>query len=122
MADIFQERIDSCLKSLHQAYEGRYDQEKRGPLQSGIEVPRERQFVGFEAYKQAIDSGVDVVLLTTFPHFRPPQFEYAVEKGKHVFMEKPVAVDAPGIRRVLAANEVAKKKNLKVVDLARRAG
>jgi hypothetical protein len=66
-----------------------------------IDVPPERRFLGFDAYRQAIDSGVDVVILTTPPHFRPMQFEYAAQQGKHVFMEKPVAVDAPGIRRVL---------------------
>ena len=77
-------------------------------------MPRERQFTGFDAFKQAIDSGVDWVILATSPHFRPQQFEYAVRQGKHVFMEKPLAVDAPGIRQVLAAAEEAKKKGLKV--------
>ena len=81
---------------------------------AAVQVAKDRQFVGFQAYKQAIDSGVDVVLLTTFPHFRPEQFEYAVAQGKHVFMEKPVAVDAPGVRRILETNKLAKQKNLKV--------
>ena len=83
--------------------------------------PTERQFVGFDAYKQAIDSGADLVILATPPGFRPMHFEAAVKAGKHIFMEKPVAVDAPGVRRVLAANEEAKKKNLMVaVGLQRR--
>ena len=69
-------------------------------------MPPERRFVGFDAYKQAIDCGVDMVLLTTYPHFRPIHFEYAVEKGKHVFMEKPVAVDVPEIGRASCRERV----------------
>src|SRR5712664_4786344 len=77
-------------------------------------------FIGFDAYKHAIASA-DVVVLATPPGFRPLHFEEAVRQGKHVFMEKPVAVDGPGVRRVLAAAEEAKKKNLKVgVGLQRR--
>ena len=78
-----------------------------------VDVPKERQFVGFEAYKDAI-SAADVVLLTSPPGFRPMHFEEAVRQGKHAFMEKPLATDAPGIRRLIAANAEAKKKNLKV--------
>ena len=86
-----------------------------------IDVPPERQFTGLDAYRKAIDSGVDVVLLAQPPGYRPQHFEYAIRAGKHVFMEKPVATDAAGIRRVLAAAEEAKKKNLKVgVGLQRR--
>jgi len=77
-----------------------------------VQVPPERRFVGFDAYQKAIDSGVDVVILATPPGFRPMHFEAAVKAGKHVFMEKPVAVDAYGVRKVLAAAEEAKKKNL----------
>ena len=85
-----------------------------------VDVPKDRQFFGFDGYKQAI-SAADVVVLTTPPGFRPMQFEEAVRQGKNVFMEKPVATDAPGIRKVLAAAEEAKKKNLKVcVGLQRR--
>ena len=75
---------------------------------SAIDVPPGRRFVGFDAYKQVIASGVDVVLLCTPPHFRPIHLEAAVEAGKHVFAEKPVAVDAPGVRSVLATCERAK--------------
>jgi len=79
-----------------------------------VDVPQERRFSGFDAYKNAIDSA-DVVLLCTPPGFRPTHFEYAVKQGKHVFMEKPVAVDGPGIRKVIEAAKVADQKKLKVV-------
>ncbi len=75
-------------------------------------MPEERKFVGFDAYQKAIDAGCDLVILATPPGFRPIHFEAAVKAGKHVFMEKPVATDAPGVRQVLAAAEEAKKKNL----------
>ena len=72
-------------------------------------------FAGLDAYKKVMEmDNVDLVLLTTSPGFRPLHFEHAVNKGKHVFMEKPVATDGAGVRRVLAANEEAKKKNLMV--------
>ena len=81
-----------------------------------VEVPPERQFVGLDGFKKAIDSldKGDVVLLATPPAFRPIHLEYAVQKGVNVFMEKSFAVDAPGIRRVLRAGEEATQKNLKV--------
>src|SRR5207244_8577045 len=78
-----------------------------------VEVPAENQFVGFDAYKHAI-ALADVVILATPPGFRPIQFEEAVRQGKNIFTEKPVATDAPGIRRFMAAVEESKKKNLKV--------
>lgn len=112
MADAFQDRLESSLSVMkrgeavsHGSAEG---------LRDRIDVPQERQFVGLDAYRQAIDSGVDVVLLAEPPGFRPEHFEYAVQAGKHVFMEKPVASDAHGVRRVLAAAREAKAKNLKV--------
>lgn len=114
MADVFEDKLELSLESLQKGQEGRYDRDKHEGFAARIDVPPERRFVGWDAYKQAIDSGVDLVILTTFPHFRPMQYEYAVAKGKHVFMEKPVAVDAAGIRKILAANEIAKQKNLKV--------
>ncbi len=70
----------------------------------------ETTYSGLDAYKKAIDTDCDLVVIATPPGFRPQQFEYAVAKNKHVFMEKPVATDAPGIRRVLAAVEESKKK------------
>ena len=75
-----------------------------------VDVRPERRFVGFDAYRKLIDSGVDVVLLCTPPHFRPLHLRAAVEAGKHVFAEKPVAVDAPGVRSVLETCELAKSQ------------
>ncbi|MGM9478823.1 Gfo/Idh/MocA family oxidoreductase [Pedobacter sp. GSP4] len=102
MADAFQDRLDSSFQSLNSKFAAKMD------------VPKERQFVGFDAYLKAIPLA-DVVLLTTPPGFRPIHFEEAVKQNKQIFMEKPVAVDAPGIRKVLAAAEEAKKKKLNVV-------
>ncbi len=102
MADAFQQRLDISLRAL----------ESR--LGDKVDVPKERQFVGLDAYQNAIDCDVDMVLLCTPPGFRPAHFEAAVKADKHVFMEKPVAVDAPGVRRILAANQEAKKKGLAV--------
>ena len=78
-----------------------------------LDVKVENQFIGFDAYKKAI-ALADIVILATPPGFRPMMFEEAVRQGKHVFMEKPVCVDAPGFRKVMAAAQEAKKKNLKV--------
>jgi len=102
MADAFADRLEGSLAEIERARPGQVD------------VPKARRFLGFEAYKKAIDVDCDVVLLCTQPGFRPWHFEYAVSRGRHVFMEKPVAVDAPGVRKVLAAAEEAKKKQLKV--------
>ncbi len=106
MGDAFEDRLQLSLKSLNKI-EG---------LESKIDVPKERQFVGFDAYKQVLASGVDVVLLTTPPHFRPLHLQAAVAAGKHVFAEKPCAVDAPGVHSVLRSCEEAKKKNVAVVS------
>ena len=102
MADVFKDNLERSLSNLSQKHKDRVD------------VPPDRQFVGFEAYKQAIPLG-DVVVLATPPGFRPMQFEEAVKQGKHVFTEKPVASDPPGVRRFLAAAQESKQKNLKVV-------
>ena len=111
MADAFKDRLDTSFNILKKA-EG---------LAEKIDVPEDRRFVGFDAYKQALDAGVDLVILATPPGFRPIHFSAAVASGKHVFMEKPVATDAGGVRKVLAAAEEAKKKNLGVgVGLQRR--
>ncbi|MBI5394368.1 MAG: Gfo/Idh/MocA family oxidoreductase [Verrucomicrobia bacterium] len=101
VADVSAERVTTCLKYLQQQ------------CPRHIDVPRERQFVGFDAYQKAIPFG-DMALLCTPPGFRPMQFEAAVAASKHVFMETPVAVDAPGFRRILAANLEAKKRGLVV--------
>ncbi len=79
-----------------------------------VQVAPDKIFEGLDAYQKVIDSGVDLVILATPPGFRPIHFEYAVKAGKHVFMEKPVAVDAPGVRQVIEANKIAKEKKLKV--------
>ncbi|WP_285011165.1 Gfo/Idh/MocA family protein [Pedobacter faecalis] len=102
MADAFEDRLEKSYSTLADRFKDK------------ISVPKERRFIGFDGYKKAI-ALADVVLLTTPPGFRPMHFEEAVKQGKHVFMEKPVAVDAPGIRRVLAAAELAKQKKLNVV-------
>jgi predicted dehydrogenase len=81
-----------------------------------VDVADDRCFVGFDAYKQVIDSGVDLVVLAAPPGFRPQHIDYAVAAGKHIFAEKPVAVDAPGVRSVLKSCAEAKKKNLAVVS------
>ena len=86
-----------------------------------VDVPAERFFTGLDAYKHAIDVDCDVVVIATPPGFKPQQFEYAVNKGRHVFMEKPVASDAPGVKRVMDSVEESKKKNLMVaIGLQRR--
>jgi len=105
LGDAFPDRIDGCLKSL---------QENRD-LAGKIDVPAEQKFTGFDAYKKVTDA-CDVVLLATPPHFRPLHLKYAIEQGKHVFAEKPIAVDAPGVRSVLETCELAKKKKLSVVS------
>lgn len=104
MADVFDNRLQSSLANLKQGHANQ------------IEVPPERQFIGMDGFKKAIDSldKGDLVMLTTPPAFRPIHFEYAAQKGVNVFMEKSFAVDAPGIRRVLKTGELAKEKNLKV--------
>jgi myo-inositol 2-dehydrogenase / D-chiro-inositol 1-dehydrogenase len=79
-----------------------------------VQVPEEHKFTGFDGYKKAI-ALADVVILTTPPGFRPIHFEEAVRQGKHIFTEKPMAVDAPGVRKVLEAAEIAKQKKLNVV-------
>ena len=99
MADAFEDRLEGAFDQLKKRYKDRVD------------VPKARKFVGFDAYKAAIDAA-DVVILATPPGFRPGHFEYAVAQGKHVFMEKPVAVDAEGVRKVIAAAKEADKKKL----------
>ncbi len=118
MADAFEDRLNSSLKTLSEQF----------PAQ--VAVPAERRFTGLDGFKRAMDAvdAGDVVLLATPPAFRPMHLEYAVQRGRHVFMEKSFAVDAPGVRRVLKAGERAVEKNVKVAgglmwrhDLARRA-
>jgi predicted dehydrogenase len=109
VADAFQGKAEGVVASMSKRFKDKVD------------VSPDHVFSGLDAYKKAIDTDCDLVVIATPPGFRPQQFEYAVAKGKHVFMEKPVATDAPGVRRVLAAVEESKKKNLMVgVGLQRR--
>ena len=104
MADLYEDRLKRAHKSLSEKFPDK------------VEVSTDAQFVGFDAYKKAIDTlrPGDVAMLTGYAGFRPGQLEYAVEKGVNVFMEKSFAADAPGCRRVIAASEVADKKGLKI--------
>lgn len=104
MADIFQDSLESSHKNLMDE-----NPEK-------ILVDEEHKFVGFDAYKKVLQSDVDVVVLATPPSFRPAHLEACIEAGKHVFCEKPVAVDAPGVRRVIASAKKAKEKGLAVMS------
>jgi predicted dehydrogenase len=101
MADIARDRLDKSLQILKTQHPDQVD------------VSMANQFVGFDAYKHAI-AQADLVFVTTPQGFHPYHLAEAVKQGKHVFVEKPLAVDAPGVRRVLAAAEEAKKKNLKI--------
>ena len=104
MADLFEPRLKSSHANLIRGHKDK------------IDVPPERQFVGFDAYKKAIDclAPGDVALLTTHAAFRPMHFEYAVKKGVNVFAEKSFATDSPNVRRWLKTAELSEKKNLKV--------
>ena len=106
LGDTFRDRLDGSLASLRRSAD----------LANKIDVPAARQFTGFDAYRQVIGSGVDVVLLCTPPHFRPAQLRAAVMAGKHVFAEKPVAVDGPGVRSVLASAAEARRRRLSIVS------
>ena len=101
MGDVFEDQLKSSLGQLQRNKE----------IASKIDVKPDMCFTGFDAYKKVIDAS-DVVLLTTPPHFRPMQLKAAVEAGKHVFAEKPLAVDAPGVRSVIETVAKAKEKKL----------
>ena len=105
VGDAFLDRAKGCLARLQK-------NEKHG---AQVEVDADHVFDGFDNFKKVIDS-CDVVILTTPPHFRPEHFAYAIQQGKHCFVEKPVAVDAPGIRSVMETSRLAKEKNLAVVS------
>ncbi|MDR0844157.1 MAG: Gfo/Idh/MocA family oxidoreductase, partial [Tannerella sp.] len=85
-----------------------------------IDIPADKRFVGLDAYKQVIDSGVDMVIVATPPNFRPIIFQYAVEKGKHAFLEKPICVDPVGYRTIVATAKQAAAKGLSVVTGTQR--
>jgi predicted dehydrogenase len=103
-ADAFGDRLESSIAEL-----------KGLAVGPRVDVPKDRQYTGFDAYKHVIDQ-VDMVLLTTPPHFRPIHLAYAVEKGINAFVEKPMAVDGPGLRKFIQAVKDAKAKNLSLVN------
>ena len=105
MADAFEDRLEQSLQTI---------EAEDTDLSARVDVPSESRFVGFDAYREVIPR-VDVVILTTPPAFRPMHFEAAIAADKQVFMEKPVATDAPGVRSVLETGEIAKRKKLNVV-------
>jgi myo-inositol 2-dehydrogenase/D-chiro-inositol 1-dehydrogenase len=107
VGDAFMQRCEQAVRNWASDSELKGDQER-------IKVG-DRKFAGLDAYKQVIDSGVDLVILATPPGFRPPHLEYAIEKGKHIFCEKPVAVDSAGIRKCLELVSESKKRNLAIV-------
>jgi predicted dehydrogenase len=105
MGDLFPDRLTDSLRNLQSSQ-----------FKDRVEVPQDRQFSGWDAYMKVLETDIDVVLLTTPPHFRPEHIKAAVAAGKHIFAEKPVAVDAPGVHSVLATCVEAAKKNLAVVS------
>lgn len=104
MGDAFSDRLQGSLATL----------KKEQQIKDRLDVPEDRQFTGFNAFQQVIDADVDLVILATPPGFRPQHLAAAIDAGKHVFAEKPVAVDAPGVRQVLASVEKAKQKKLAI--------
>ncbi len=104
MADVFPEKLKLSYKTITKSHDKQ------------VEVPDERKFIGFDAYQKAMDclKPGDVVILTTPPAFRWPHFRHAIDKGIHVFMEKPTTVDGPSTRKMLKLTEESVKKNLKV--------
>ena len=107
LGDVFDDRLDSLRKKLLNH-------------ESKTEIADENCFIGFDAYEKVLNSGVDLVILATPPKFRPQQFEAAVKARKHVFMEKPVAVDPVGVRQIIAAAKMADAAGLKVVTGTQR--
>ena len=104
VADAFMDRAEASVGRL----------EKQGGIGDRVKVKKENMFAGLDAYKNVVDS-CDVVLLCTPPGFRPEHFKYAVEAGRHVFTEKPMATDAPGLRSVLESVAVSKTKPFAVL-------
>jgi predicted dehydrogenase len=105
-ADYFQDRLDFCRNGFREAM--------------GVEVPDENCFVGFDAYQRLLETDIDVAIMATPPYFRPAQFDAAVEARKHVFMEKPLAVDPVGCRAVMATARKADGLGLSVVTGTQR--
>ena len=106
LGDTFQEKVDELAGQLKK--------------DKNIDIPADKRFVGLDAYKQVIDSGVDMVIIATPPVFRPVHFQYATEKGKHSFLEKPICVDPVGYRTIMATAKQAEAKNLRVITGTQR--
>ena len=106
LGDTFKDRVDETANKLK--------------TEKNIDIPEDKRFVGFDAYKQVIDSDIDVVLIATPPYFRPIHFQYATEKGIHSFLEKPICVDAVGYRMIMATAKQAQAKNLCVITGTQR--
>ncbi len=104
MADVFRDRLDGCYDAITTEFSEKVD------------VPEDRKFIGFDGYKGAMDclKPGDIAIMATPPAFRWVQFTYAIERGLNSFMEKPVTVDGPSTRKMLALGEQAASKNLKV--------
>lgn len=102
LGDVFQDKLNACREILKK--------------EKNVDIPDENCFIGFDSYEKVIDAGIDVVLLCTPPHFRPAHVEAAVNARKHIFMEKPIAVDPTGVRRVLASVKRAKSLNLNIIS------
>ncbi len=103
MGEVFRDKLDRSLKSV------------MGRRAGQVNIDEKRKFVGLDAYQKVLESGVDLVILTTHPGFRPLHFKAAVDAGKHVFLEKPMATDAPGLQSVMETYKLAEKKGLAVV-------
>lgn len=104
MADIFPDRLEKSYNAIKEIHPEK------------VVIDEDHKFVGFDAYKKLIESDVDVVLLATPPAFRPDHLAAAIDAGKHVFAEKPMAVDAPGVRKVLASAKKAREKGLSLTS------
>jgi myo-inositol 2-dehydrogenase/D-chiro-inositol 1-dehydrogenase len=102
VADVFEERVVDARNAVKERHPDKLD------------IPDDRMFIGLDAYRNAIDCGVDLVIMATPPGVRPPQYKAAVEAGKHVFTEKPLCTDAAGFRILMEANKLADQKGLKV--------
>ncbi len=109
MADAFPDRVESSKQGIQKQLEAE-------GLQDKFAVEDDHCFSGLDAYQQLLEADVDVVILAATPQFRPRHLKAAIEAGKHVFCEKPVAVDAPGVRSVLETTEQARAKNLNLVS------
>jgi predicted dehydrogenase len=109
VGDAFVDRLEKGIAGVTDALleAGRKEQ---------VDVPAERRFVGLDCIDQVLATGVDAVILASPPGFRPAQIEKAVQKGVHVFAEKPIATDAPGVRRVHEAVKLARQKGLSMVS------